>query len=172
MLQRGEAHNGGSARARRRPFTLRAGPPPPPRAGPPIYHFDLYRLTQPHELLRLDLPASFAGAVSLVEWAQRLAELPPQHLHVRIEVLAPREQRALEERGLAMPLADGEADDWGGDGNDSGSGDVRWRRIEFVPQGAAWEARLRLLRSYLLAGEGSAFGAWLLPSAPPSVSQG
>ena len=29
-------------------------------AGPPIHHFDLYRLTEGYDLARLDLPASFS----------------------------------------------------------------------------------------------------------------
>ncbi len=41
-------------------------PPPAPccPAGPPIHHFDLYRLTEGYDLARLDLPASF----SQVSW--------------------------------------------------------------------------------------------------------
>lgn len=61
-----------------------------PSAGqPPIHHFDLYRLTAPHDLLRLDLPSSMARAVSLIEWAERLEGqgLPEDHLAIHLHVL-------------------------------------------------------------------------------------
>jgi tRNA threonylcarbamoyl adenosine modification protein YjeE len=43
--------------------------------GPPIHHFDLYRLdaSAPGATARLDLPTSFTRAVSLIEWPERLA---------------------------------------------------------------------------------------------------
>lgn len=57
-------------------------------AGPAIHHYDLYRLTEPHDLLRLDLPSSFTQAVSLVEWPERLQDQPPpQHLAVHLSVI-------------------------------------------------------------------------------------
>eukprot|EP00899_Mesostigma_viride_P014993 jgi/Mesvir1/23495/Mv22337-RA.1 len=43
--------------------------------GPPVHHFDLYRLEgggKTYDLGRLDLDHSFASAVSLIEWADRL----------------------------------------------------------------------------------------------------
>lgn len=39
--------------------------------GPPIHHYDLYRLKE-SELSRLDLEDSFGSAVSLIEWSERL----------------------------------------------------------------------------------------------------
>ena len=61
----------------------------PPAAGPPIHHFDLYRLTTPHDLLRLDLQSSLAHAVSLIEWAERLGEgaAPAEALAVQLAVV-------------------------------------------------------------------------------------
>jgi len=58
--------------------------------GPPIHHFDLYRLDPASDIGRLDLPASFSQAVCLVEWPERLrAELAPQRwLEVSIEILS------------------------------------------------------------------------------------
>ena len=54
-------------------------------AGPEIHHFDLYRLQGPQA--RMDLAHSFASAVSLVEWPERLPAdaLPDPHLAVRLE---------------------------------------------------------------------------------------
>lgn len=61
-------------------------------AGPPVHHFDLYRLDGSaggEVFYRLDLPSSFNRAVSLVEWAERLPDalLPPDRLEVSLEVL-------------------------------------------------------------------------------------
>eukprot|EP00775_Hariotina_reticulata_P009522 gene9522-biopygen11411 len=57
--------------------------------GPPIHHFDLYRLDRQSDMSRLDLAQSFNGAVSLVEWAERLSEqqLPQQRLEVHIDIM-------------------------------------------------------------------------------------
>jgi tRNA threonylcarbamoyladenosine biosynthesis protein TsaE len=44
----------------------------------PVYHFDLYRLTHPAELVDLGIEDYIdAGGVSLFEWAERGAELLP-----------------------------------------------------------------------------------------------
>jgi hypothetical protein len=59
--------------------------------GPPIHHFDLYRLEAPSaDLGRLDMAASFAGAVALVEWPERLpaALVPAERLEVAIDILS------------------------------------------------------------------------------------
>jgi len=57
-------------------------------AGPPVHHFDLYRLGGPADLARLALGASFAGAVALVEWAERLGPgAPPARLDVHFAML-------------------------------------------------------------------------------------
>lgn len=53
----------------------------------PIYHFDAYRL-KPAEFAELGAHEYFQGnGVSLVEWADRVAEqIPPDHLGIAIEV--------------------------------------------------------------------------------------
>uniref|UniRef100_A0A383VCJ7 tRNA threonylcarbamoyladenosine biosynthesis protein TsaE n=1 Tax=Tetradesmus obliquus TaxID=3088 RepID=A0A383VCJ7_TETOB len=57
--------------------------------GPPIHHFDLYRLDSQQDMSRLDLAASFSSAVSLVEWADRMPPqlLPQRRLEVHIRIL-------------------------------------------------------------------------------------
>ncbi len=42
-----------------------------------IWHSDLYRLTDPDEVIELGLPEAFETAVTLVEWPDRLADLAP-----------------------------------------------------------------------------------------------
>jgi tRNA A37 threonylcarbamoyladenosine biosynthesis protein TsaE len=65
-------------------------------AGPPVHHFDLYRLETPESLSRLELDESFKAAVSLIEWAERLGPLtPPDHLAVEIRLMTPVSPRTL-----------------------------------------------------------------------------
>ena len=53
-------------------------------AGPEIHHFDLYRLQGPQA--RMDLPQSFATAVSLVEWPERLPADAVPHPHLAVHL--------------------------------------------------------------------------------------
>ena len=43
----------------------------------PVWHFDLFRLEAPEEALELGLEEALAGAISLVEWPERLGPLLP-----------------------------------------------------------------------------------------------
>ena len=48
-----------------------------------IWHCDLYRLTQPEELIELGLDDAFRTEICLVEWPDRLGDLaPPDALHI------------------------------------------------------------------------------------------
>ncbi len=48
---------------------------------PPIWHFDLYRLSAPLEAHELGIEDAFAEGISLIEWPERLGPLlPPGHL--------------------------------------------------------------------------------------------
>lgn len=62
---------------------------------------------------RLDLGASFAAAVSLVEWPERLsaAQLPKQRLELWIDILG-EVRRCLELPGVGGLLAHGKPDGW------------------------------------------------------------
>lgn len=42
-----------------------------------IWHADLYRLTDPNEVIELGLDDAFQSAITLIEWPDRLAELAP-----------------------------------------------------------------------------------------------
>ncbi len=44
-----------------------------------IWHCDLYRLTDPQEVLELGLEDAFAAAICLIEWPDRLGDLAPQN---------------------------------------------------------------------------------------------
>jgi tRNA threonylcarbamoyladenosine biosynthesis protein TsaE len=51
----------------------------------PVWHFDLYRLERPEEAYELDLEDALTGAISLIEWPERLGPLlPPERLDVRL----------------------------------------------------------------------------------------
>jgi tRNA threonylcarbamoyladenosine biosynthesis protein TsaE len=63
----------------------------------PIYHFDLYRLGGPDEVLDLGYEEFFYGdGVSIVEWPERLEYLcPEEHVRVRIEVAGDGKKRRI-----------------------------------------------------------------------------
>ncbi|MGI6705572.1 MAG: tRNA (adenosine(37)-N6)-threonylcarbamoyltransferase complex ATPase subunit type 1 TsaE [Clostridia bacterium] len=53
----------------------------------PLYHFDVYRLDDPDEILEIGAEEYFYGeGVTVVEWSQRIEDyLSPEHLIVRID---------------------------------------------------------------------------------------
>jgi len=60
------------------------------QVGPAIYHFDLYRLDDPEEILDLGFEDYFFGnGVCVVEWADK-AELlwPAEHLRLRMKIMS------------------------------------------------------------------------------------
>jgi tRNA threonylcarbamoyladenosine biosynthesis protein TsaE len=63
----------------------------------PVYHFDLYRLGGPDEVLDLGYEEFFYGdGVSIVEWPERLEYLcPEEHVRVRIEVAGDGQKRRI-----------------------------------------------------------------------------
>jgi tRNA threonylcarbamoyladenosine biosynthesis protein TsaE len=53
--------------------------------GPPVWHFDLYRIESPDELRELGLEEALAEGVSLIEWPERLgAFLPAERLDLAL----------------------------------------------------------------------------------------
>src|SRR3989440_4198303 len=61
-----------------------------PQVGPALYHFDLYRLENPEEVVDLGFEDYFFGSgVSVVEWADK-AELlwPNEQLHIRLKMMS------------------------------------------------------------------------------------
>ena len=46
----------------------------------PLYHFDVYRMNNPEEMLELGYEEYFFGdGVTVVEWADKIKELMPEH---------------------------------------------------------------------------------------------
>lgn len=56
-----------------------------PLAGPPIWHFDLYRLERPEDAYELGIEEAFAEGISLIEWPERLGALMPAD-HLTLEL--------------------------------------------------------------------------------------
>ena len=55
-------------------------------AGPlEIWHADLYRLTDPSELVELGLDAAFDAAFCIVEWPDRLGNMAPPALRIDLD---------------------------------------------------------------------------------------
>ena len=51
-----------------------------PERGPPIAHFDLYRLTRPQEAFEIGLDEALDEGVALIEWPERLGDDPARWL--------------------------------------------------------------------------------------------
>ena len=63
----------------------------PPQHGPALYHFDLYRLDDPEEILDLGFEGYFydGSGVCVVEWADKAAELwSDGHLSIRLKSMS------------------------------------------------------------------------------------
>ena len=53
---------------------------------PPVWHFDLYRLTAAEESYELGIEDALAEGISLIEWPERLGRsLPAEHLLLALE---------------------------------------------------------------------------------------
>ena len=65
-------------------------PNSPQRVGPPLYHFDLYRLDNPEEILDLGFEDYFYGTgVCVVEWADKAdAFWPNEHVRIRMKLMS------------------------------------------------------------------------------------
>lgn len=62
----------------------------PLRPRPALYHFDLYRLDKPEEILDLGFEDYFyGGGVCVVEWAGKAGTLwPTEHVHIRMKMMS------------------------------------------------------------------------------------
>jgi len=61
-----------------------------------LWHADLYRLSDPQEIIELGLEEAFAQAICLVEWAERLGDMAPRSaLHLTLSPGCDPEMRQL-----------------------------------------------------------------------------
>ncbi len=57
--------------------------------GPPVWHFDLYRLNNADDALELGFEEALASGISLIEWPERLGKmLPTARLEVKLSLPA------------------------------------------------------------------------------------
>ncbi|ACB83995.1 tRNA (adenosine(37)-N6)-threonylcarbamoyltransferase complex ATPase subunit type 1 TsaE [Natranaerobius thermophilus] len=62
----------------------------------PLYHFDLYRIEDPEEFLELGIEEFLYGkGISVVEWSEKLPELPNSYLQVSLKLGADPEGRQI-----------------------------------------------------------------------------
>lgn len=139
-----------------------------PSSGPPVHHFDLYRLSESADKSKLGLDESFATAASLLEWAERLGDLAPSvRLDVYISAWASGEGDVGAEAaaaGATMVTGDARCDDdddvrdhggeEDGDGDDEGDVDPAFvdrqpRLFRLEPRGAEWCRRVDAMMSSL-----------------------
>jgi len=83
------------------------------RAPAPVWHFDLYRLKAPEEVLELGLEEALGEAIVLIEWPERLgAFLPAARLDVVLRFGAAPDAREAELIGGGDWRARLDAIDW------------------------------------------------------------
>lgn len=64
----------------------------------PVYHFDIYRLSEPDELYDLDYEEYFYGdGITIVEWPEKLGDLmPDDYLKITIERTSSDNERRIK----------------------------------------------------------------------------
>ncbi|KAG2486484.1 hypothetical protein HYH03_014788 [Edaphochlamys debaryana] len=126
--------------------------------GPPIHHFDFYRLTSVQDFNRLDLQGSLVHAVSLMEWPERLPTLPGEYLAIHIQVVD-----QLPERPTS--ICD---DDPDGNGGGNGGGDCGPSSKPISLAGLArgrWRHRPSRGRAYAVEGSYDSDGESISPTS-------
>jgi tRNA threonylcarbamoyladenosine biosynthesis protein TsaE len=60
----------------------------------PVWHLDLYRLTRPEETRELGWEEAMAEAILLIEWPERLGQVPADALTVELAISGPGRRTA------------------------------------------------------------------------------
>ncbi|CAL8461935.1 g1466 [Coccomyxa elongata] len=125
--------------------------------GPLVHHFDLYRLSGPAELGRLQLEDAFNSGICLIEWAERLgSSAPADHLQVHIELLSEEDEERIRGMQGTRELIDQassfqeEPADVDPEEGENAYCDKRWRRVVLIPKGIAWIKRIGNLAQALM----------------------
>ncbi|CAK0784941.1 hypothetical protein CVIRNUC_008146 [Coccomyxa viridis] len=115
--------------------------------GPPVHHFDLYRLSGQDDLGRLDFGSALSTGICLIEWPERLKEqAPAERLNMYISMLTEEEKQSLGS-GQQQLAKDVEAARSAGGEDDLEEAlgeayvDRNWRSIALHPVGEAWRER-------------------------------
>lgn len=62
----------------------------------PIWHYDLYRIADPEEVLELGMEEAFEKGVTFIEWPERMADIyTPKHHTIQLQVANDETQRLL-----------------------------------------------------------------------------
>jgi tRNA threonylcarbamoyladenosine biosynthesis protein TsaE len=69
---------------------------------PPVWHFDLYRLTAPEQAYELGIEDAWSDGISLIEWPERLGPLLPAE-HLLLQLVPKPEAQARAARLSASP---------------------------------------------------------------------
>jgi tRNA threonylcarbamoyladenosine biosynthesis protein TsaE len=63
---------------------------------PPIWHYDLYRIHDPEEVLELGMEEAFNQGITFIEWPQNMGTVyTPLHYRVTLETTNNPEQRSI-----------------------------------------------------------------------------
>jgi tRNA threonylcarbamoyladenosine biosynthesis protein TsaE len=63
---------------------------------PLIWHYDLYRINDPEEVLELGLDEAFNQGITFIEWPQNMGNVyTPKHYRVSLETTANTERRSI-----------------------------------------------------------------------------
>lgn len=64
---------------------------------PPIWHYDLYRINDPEEVLELGMDEAFSQGITFVEWPQNMGSVyTPKHYVVMLETVENADQRRIK----------------------------------------------------------------------------
>lgn len=63
---------------------------------PPIWHYDLYRINDPEEVLELGMDEAFNQGITFIEWPQNMGSIyTPKHYRVTLETTPNSAQRSI-----------------------------------------------------------------------------
>ncbi len=65
-------------------------------SAPPIWHYDLYRINDPEEVLELGMDEAFNQGITFIEWPQHMSNVcTPKHYLINLETTLNPDQRLI-----------------------------------------------------------------------------
>ncbi len=62
----------------------------------PIWHYDLYRINDPEEVLELGMDEAFSQGITFIEWPQQMGNVyTPKHYTVKLDAAIDADQRRI-----------------------------------------------------------------------------
>lgn len=63
---------------------------------PPIWHYDLYRINDPEEVLELGMDEAISQGITFIEWPQQMGNVyTPKHYTVKLDAAIDTDQRRI-----------------------------------------------------------------------------